>query len=47
MATEKWEDVIYPRWFFDADDVSAIFLPRRSGSWSGESGLTGKNETQT
>ena len=35
-------NVTYPEKYFDADDVSAMFLKRNESSWTGESGLRDK-----
>ncbi len=36
---DEIEGVTYPDLFFDADDVSALFLSANSSSWGGEPGL--------
>ncbi len=36
------EGVIYPKWHFSADDVTALILKDQEAGWKGEKGLAGK-----
>jgi polar amino acid transport system substrate-binding protein len=39
---DEVEGVIYPKWHFSADDVTALILKDQEAAWKGEKGLTGK-----
>ncbi|PKF49479.1 hypothetical protein [Enterovibrio nigricans] len=39
---DEQEDVLYPRWHFDAEQVAAIYKPSVIANWQGEASLKGK-----
>ncbi len=39
---DEEEGVIYPKAYFDADVVAALFVPKNSSTWKGENSLSGK-----
>lgn len=42
---DEIEDVLYPDLYFDADDISAMYLSSNSHKWDGESSLSGTKTT--
>lgn len=40
---DEEEGVIYPKAYFDADMVAALFVPGNDAQWEGEKSLSGKN----
>ncbi|WP_157490655.1 substrate-binding periplasmic protein [Enterovibrio coralii] len=39
---DEQEDVIYPKWHFDAEQVAAVYKPNVISNWQGEGSLEGK-----